>query len=653
MRTRNLLSRSVPGVLLAVTVLLLGALPATAAGPLTLTRTIPIPSLTHDIELQGQFMYVATNNGLTVVDMSTPASPFIRGSVTTTSVNMGVRIRGQYAYLASFGGGLRVVDISNPDAPVIVATRAAGYAYEVGFKDNIAYVISFAGEVFVYDITNPTNPTLVRTLGLPAWKLGDAGLPALNSGAASGNAKGSVLIVKGNVMLATDWGYGRIYYWDVSTPASPVFRGTHYAPYVLKVDVDLDNDVIYMLSAYLSQSGIYTVPLSYLHPNTATTHPCPVCGYVASTVPIVGLDPGGMALGAGGDYLVYGGGRNNGEFNVVDVSDPLAMTTVATRPIGPHLVLLSHIMGVRTDGDVIYFAAGDLGIQVYSFPGLSGAASPPPPSTSATVATFGINSGALSTTNRVVTLNNTVNGTATQYRAGESSNLTALPWLAYGAAPAFTLTGANGAKQVFLQVRGADLVASPTVSDSITLNEPVPNVTLFAINAGAGTTTTRTVTLNNTTTNNPTHYRASEVVTFDGASWLPYAAAPSFQLSAGADTKRVYFQTKNAAGQSTSRSDTIILSVPTPVLKTLAINAGATTTTSRTVTLNNTTSGAAPTHYRASESSAFTGAAWLPYSTAPSFDLSAGNATKRVYFQLRDAEGAISNFLSDTIVLSQ
>ena len=47
------------------------------------------------------------------------------------------------------------------------------------------------------------------------------------------------------------------------------------------------------------------------------------------------------------------------------------------------------------------------------------------------------------------------------------------------------------------------------------------------------------------------------------------------------------------------------------------------------------------------------GAVWLPYALAPTFELSAGVATKRVYFQLRNAAGAVSATTSDTINLTQ
>ncbi len=116
----------------------------------------------------------------------------------------------------------------------------------------------------------------------------------------------------------------------------------------------------------------------------------------------------------------------------------------------------------------------------------------------------------------------------------------------------------------------------------------------------------------------------------------------------------MYFQARNQAGPSTARSDTINLLEPAPVLGTFAINGGAGSTTSPTVTLNHVATGdTAPTAYRASESSTFAGAVWLLYTPVPTFTLSPGTATKRVYLQLRNDAGVTSAVRSDTIVLYQ
>lgn len=96
---------------------------------------------------------------------------------------------------------------------------------------------------------------------------------------------------------------------------------------------------------------------------------------------------------------------------------------------------------------------------------------------------------------------------------------------------------------------------------------PLPVVTSFLINSGASTTTDPLVTLDNTVTNSPTDYMASEAADFAGASWTAYTAAPSFTLSAGAGgVKTVYFKVKNADGESGVVNDTISLTERTILL---------------------------------------------------------------------------------------
>jgi len=89
-----------------------------------------------------------------------------------------------------------------------------------------------------------------------------------------------------------------------------------------------------------------------------------------------------------------------------------------------------------------------------------------------------------------------------------------------------------------------------------------------------------------------------------------------------------------------------------PVVGSFKINGGAASTTSRLVTLNNTVVGTTPTHFKASESSNFSGAVWRPYSKAPSFTLGAptGLGSNTVYFKVKDASGRRSAVVKDSIL---
>jgi hypothetical protein len=233
--------------------------------------------------------------------------------------------------------------------------------------------------------------------------------------------------------------------------------------------------------------------------------------------------------------------------------------------------------------------------------------------------------------------------------ASESSSFSGAAWQTYATAPSFTLSAGNGTKTVYLKVKGAT-GESAARNDTIALSEAAPTITSFAINNGAASTTSRTVTLNNVCTGNPTQYMASESSSFSGAAWQTYATAPSFTLSAGNGTKTVYLKVKGATGESAARNDTITLSEAAPTITSFGINNGAASTTSRTVTLNNVCTGN-PTQYMASESASFSGAAWQPYSASPSFTLSSGSAQKTVYLKVRSAAGE-SAVRSDSIRLN-
>ena len=84
-----------------------------------------------------------------------------------------------------------------------------------------------------------------------------------------------------------------------------------------------------------------------------------------------------------------------------------------------------------------------------------------------------------------------------------------------------------------------------------------------------------------------------------------------------------------------------------PVVTYYAINDGNASTYTSTVTLSNAATGS-PTHYMASESSTFRGAAWLLYSSAPTFTLSSKYGTKTVWFKVKNSIGE-SAPISDSI----
>ncbi len=196
-------------------------------------------------------------------------------------------------------------------------------------------------------------------------------------------------------------------------------------------------------------------------------------------------------------------------------------------------------------------------------------------------------------------------------------------------------------------------------SQALTLQQPiaapnVPTLSTFKINGDAATTPTQSVILNNqalvlTGSGPVTHYRASERADFVGAVWNTYSTAPAFTLSAGVGVKTVFFQVKNVTGPSNILSDTITYQIPPPQVTSFRINAGATTTATQSVTLDNVVT-AAPTAYRVSESpTAISTVPWVStYSASMPFTLSAAEGAKTLYYQVKNANGE-SNVMSANI----
>ncbi len=149
--------------------------------------------------------------GLLVVDISDPANPVARGYCATGGTAEDVYVSGSYAYIADGTNGLRVVNISNPDAPTPVGIyNTAGTALGVVVEGSYAYVSDGTNGLQILDISTPSSPVLPSG-GTNGW---------LNT---AGTASETVL--SGGYAYIADGGAG-LQVVNVSNPAQPVLTGT-------------------------------------------------------------------------------------------------------------------------------------------------------------------------------------------------------------------------------------------------------------------------------------------------------------------------------------------------------------------------------------------------------------------------------------------
>jgi hypothetical protein len=287
-----------------------------AAANLQLVGFLPEVGTARDVAIAGTTAYVAGDAwGLTLVDVSTPASPRVLASAdvpfcgsyvavsgaiscvtgyrnyfpspgvpatldgfyvisnatasvvgsneSATTVYNGVAISGSYAYVACGSSGLEVFNLANPAAPALVGSyKTAGYAFGVSVAGSYAYVADGASGLQIINISNPAAPSLAGAYNTPgtAW---DVVVRA-----------GTAYVADGNSLQLI----------NVSNPSSPVFvgsMGVGYPDSIVKVKVQ--NSTVYAAS---SAGGLLVINASTpSSPSLVATLP-PAGASSASTISV-------------------------------------------------------------------------------------------------------------------------------------------------------------------------------------------------------------------------------------------------------------------------------------------------------------------------------------------------------------------------------
>ena len=202
--------------------------------------SLSIPNTNYPVALAvaGNYAYlVVYEAGLYIMDISTPSDPVQVGFYSGTFDDMD--LAGNYAYLADHDS-LRILDISSPPNPVEVGSinisdNPSYGAVEVA--ENIAYTTFYtSSQIHIIDVSNPTAPIEVGSYDLSDF----------------GNAY--PMAVLGNNLYVTFhelWtphhpsGPGSLYILDISDPLHPREAG-FYKPLEWAPDVEVAGNTIYV-----------------------------------------------------------------------------------------------------------------------------------------------------------------------------------------------------------------------------------------------------------------------------------------------------------------------------------------------------------------------------------------------------------------------
>jgi len=134
--------------------------------PIVLDRFV-LPAQPSDGVVADGMAYVPLrkNRGLLILDVSDPANVTEVGRLEGRDL-LSIAVEGDYAYAGQGSAGIVVYDVSDPSAPVEVATQASAGSSNGTFVDgSTLYVAAGNAGLRTFDITDPTAPAALGSLG--------------------------------------------------------------------------------------------------------------------------------------------------------------------------------------------------------------------------------------------------------------------------------------------------------------------------------------------------------------------------------------------------------------------------------------------------------------------------------------------------------
>ncbi len=197
------------------------------------------------VKIQGDYVYVLGGGGLRIIDVTNPVKPI---ELSQYSVGNVFDVVPGYLYFAT-DEKICTVDVADPRHPIEVGCVNVDFVMtaDIAVAGNYAYVVDGAA-FHIVDITNPTAPDLIHTSDLEfAYKVSIAGDYAyvVQDCNRFGNPCG--------------WYNVNLSILDISDPNAPVHVGTYYPGYGYIGDISVNGQYAYLTLAGLSRLQIVDV----------------------------------------------------------------------------------------------------------------------------------------------------------------------------------------------------------------------------------------------------------------------------------------------------------------------------------------------------------------------------------------------------------
>jgi hypothetical protein len=300
---------------ICLVLLLISAAQAVDSLNVRLIGNCDTPGLANGVAVEGNYAFVADwGSGLRVISVADPAHPAEVGHADIPDA-VAVAVSGNYAYVVCLLSGLRVFSVADPTHPTEVGYYdTPGLSYCVAVNGDYAYVTDADSGLWVISISDPTHPTEVGH-----WVVPDITYS---------------IAVAGHFVYVADYFYG-LRVVSVADPANPHEVGHNDSVGFAAVAVKGGYAYVGNL-----EDGLFAVSLA------DSAHPVQV-GWCNTQERVTSI--------AVDDYVCAIG---SSRLSVVSVSDPAHPDTV-----GHYYWLSWGAHSLATSGDFIYVAT-DSGLSV-------------------------------------------------------------------------------------------------------------------------------------------------------------------------------------------------------------------------------------------------------------------------------------------------
>jgi len=288
--------------------------------------TIDDVGLCADLAISGNRLYAVMENiGLYIIDISSPGAPSLihhmhHPDLAWNAVDVDADDANGYAYIATYGDGIKVVDIDPPGAANIVTTIGDMWAiyHGVDVVGDILYACEANLGLQIYDVSTPESPVRIKTVDTDGFE--------------------EAVVVKGELAYVVNSLWESINIVDIDPPETAYEVNSLELP-EWPINLFVDNSYAYVAGG---SAGLLIV-------NVSSPESMFLAGY--SDSPASALD---VVYKDGYAYLPHYNG-----FKVVDVDPPESATQIAT------LGTESRFYCAALDGNFVYTTASPGGLMIF------------------------------------------------------------------------------------------------------------------------------------------------------------------------------------------------------------------------------------------------------------------------------------------------